>query len=105
MTESTASPLPRFTHPDLGELRSAEARTPSLPFPSDVPAAGGVYDNSARDTETAEKLPTIVASLLAALPDGPDRVRIAQAVWQAADRYCPGRGPETVETGTEVDTG
>ena len=107
-TESGRDPLPRFYHPEHGELeiygfdgrsklcrsvsgparefrigtrvvnrlRSADARTVPLPLTTEpTPEA------------RAEILPGIVTAALAALDDGPVRVRIAREVWAAADAF------------------
>ncbi len=108
------NPLPRFTHPDHGELeiygfdgrsklcrdangrefrigtrvvnrlRSAATRTAPLPL-GDQAVIGEVV--STVNVGMAERLPEVVKNLLGALEDGPTRVRIARDVWEAADGF------------------
>lgn len=106
------SPLPRFTHPDHGELeiygfdgRSKLCRSVSDPsqeyrigtrtvnrlrgIPARGPASERTLENQfpVPSEQVAERVPEMITELLSKLPDGPNRVRIAREIWAAADAF------------------
>ena len=117
LTDDTpVSPLPRFHHPDHGELeiygfdvRSRLCRSVSngTEYRIGTRVVNRLRSADARtlpipfnetETRTAEKLPEMVSQILAAVEDDITREQLALEVWRVADRYCPGgRQPSTVE--------